>query len=112
MRIKAVVWLCVLLGLAPLVFLGWYRWDSSQNRGLEFGYYGAFNRIRHGLTALPGVTIARDWANQDITLEEFGFDVTTNRGEAIHLFFGEKDPARALSGDRLAQLLATRIHAQ
>ena len=30
MRIKAILFLCVLLGIAPVAFIGWYRWDSAH----------------------------------------------------------------------------------
>ena len=109
---KAVLLLCVLVGISPVAFVVWYCWDSSQNHGLPFGYYGEFNRVKHALTAIPGVTVTSDWANHDSDLEEFGFDITNSAGRAIHLFFAESDPTRDLSGDVLVRGLTNKIEFQ
>ena len=101
--------LCVLMGVAPVALIGWYLWDSAQNRGFEFGYFGAFNRIQHALAAIPGTTITRDWSNSDVTLEEFGFHVTTSTWESLHLDFQEADPIRDLSGQQLVAALIAKI---
>ena len=77
-------------------FIGWYRWDSSYNRGSESGYYGTFNRISNALASISGVTVTQSWHNLDVTLEEFGFDLTVT-GQPVHLFFGETDPIRKMS---------------
>jgi hypothetical protein len=62
-RLKTMLSLCVFMGMAaPIALIGWYRWDSSQNRGFEFGYFGAFNRVQHALAAIPGVTAVRPTA--------------------------------------------------
>lgn len=97
------------MGIAPVAFIGWYRWDSALNRGFEFGYFGVFNRVQHALAAIPGVTITRDWANPDVTLEEFGFTITTSAGQTQHLDFQESDPIRDLSGQQLTASLTARI---
>ena len=109
MKAKAILGLCVLFGVAPVAFIGWYRWDSAQNRGFEFGYFGTVNRVRHTLAAIPGVTITRDWANPDMTIEEFGFDIRTNTSQPLHLAFQESDPLRKLSGQQLTDALTARI---
>jgi hypothetical protein len=49
----------VLLGFTPVTFIVWYRWDSGRNHGLNFGYYGEFNRVlvnaaREGVKAGKG----------------------------------------------------------
>ena len=106
---KAILSICVLLGIAPVAFIGWYRWDFAQNRGFEFGYFGDFNRVGHALTRIPGVTITHDWANHDVTLEEFGYDITTSGGRSLHLNFGESDPLRDMSDQQLINGLTARI---
>lgn len=95
-----------------MAFIGWYRWDSARNRDFEFGYFGDYNRIRHHLAAMPGVTITREWANHDVTLEEFGFDVTTGAGQTIPIDFQETDPVRNLSGEVLTRTLMTKIQSK
>ena len=108
-RRTAVLVVCGLLVTLPIAFTGWYGWDSARNRGFEFGYFGTFNRVQHALTAIPGITITGDFANHDITLEEFGFHITTSAGVSLHLAFEESDPIRELSGQQLTAALITRI---
>lgn len=112
MKTKLLIVPALALAVAPVAFIGGYRWDSAHNHDLEFGYYGQFNRLRHALNALPGLTVTRDWMNADVTLEEFGFDVQTNGGEPILLDFQENDPARNLSGERLSRALRERIESK
>jgi hypothetical protein len=109
MKAKATLILCVLMGIAPVAFMSWYGWDSSHNRGFQFGYFGDFNRIRHALTGTPGVSITRDWVNNDVRLEEFAFHITTSGGESLHLAFEEADPLRNASGEQLSAALIARI---
>ena len=106
---KVGILVALLLGFSPITFIAWYRWDSAQNRGYEIGYFGVFNRVRHALPQLPGVTIAREWANRDVTLEEFGFDIHTSTRKGLALDFQESDPIRKLSGESLKRALAERI---
>jgi hypothetical protein len=109
LRTKLLIVLAVLFGFAPITFYAFYTWDTAKNRGFEFGYFGAFNRVRHALAAIPGVTITRAWANEDIGLEEFGFDITADGGPAVELFFSESDPTRGLSGKQLSDALTATI---
>ena len=89
MKTKTISVVCFLTGIAPIV--------------------GVFNQVRHALTAVPGVSITREWANKDVTLEEFGFHITTSAGQPLHLIFPESDPLRNLSGQQLTTALTTRI---
>ena len=109
---KAVLFIWIPLTTAFVAFLAWYNWDWSRNRGFECGYYGDLNRVSHALTAIPGVTITRGWANPDITLEEFGFDIRTESGQMISLNFQETDPIRNLSRERLTRALMNEIQAK
>ena len=109
---KLILVVCVAVVILPIAFIGWYSWDSARNRGFEFGYFGTFNRVQRALAAIPGVTITDDFANHDITLEEFGFHVTTSTGVSMALQFGESDPVRDLSGQQLTAALITRIEQQ
>lgn len=107
---KAKISACLLLlGIAPVVFILWYRWDSDHNRGFEFGYFGDFNRVGHALSRIPGIAITRDWSNHDVSLEEFGYDITTSDGRAVHLNFSETDPLRDVTGQQLTDGLLARI---
>ena len=84
---KALVLAALLFVATTVALIGWYGWDSSQNRGYEFGYYGDFNRVRHGLERIPRIAIKSEWANPDTVLEEFGFGIATNEGRVIQLDF-------------------------
>lgn len=84
----------------------------ARNDGRESGYYGDFNRISNALVSIPGVTITNAWMNRDITLEEFGFDITTGTGKAVHIAIGERDPLRSISGSKLVDGLTKEIERQ
>ena len=99
----------VLLRITPFAFIGGCLWDHAQNHGYEFGYYGDFNRVGHALTRIPGVTITGKGANEDVTLEEFSYSITTSGGQPVHLGFGESDPLRDMSGEQLITGLTARI---
>ena len=97
--------------LCLLAFIGGYLWDSSRNRGSEFGYYGEFNRVSNALAAVPGVTMTGSWHNNDVTLEEFSFALTISN-RPVELFFGETDPVRTMKQDRAVRALQARIAAE
>jgi hypothetical protein len=100
-----------LLIVSFFAFIGWYRWDSSRNRGNEFGYYGEFNRVSNALASVSGVVVTQSWHNLDVTLEEFGFGLTFT-GQPVYLFFGETDPIRGMSRDAAVVALQSRIGAE
>ena len=77
--------------LASLVLF--YRWDSAANHGLQWGYWGDFNRTSSALASISGVKITEHWAHRDVFLEEFGFTLQMS-GERVTLAFGESDPIR------------------
>jgi len=84
----------------------------AKNDGRESGYYGDFNRVSNALVSIPGVTVTNSWMNRDITLEEFGFDITTASGEAVHFGIGERDPLRKMSRPELVEALKREIAQQ
>ena|SRR5258705_9944536 len=106
---KAVLFCLVLLISAIVAFIAWYRYDSAQNRGYEFGYYGDFNRVSNALLRIPNIRIAGSFANCDVTLEEFGFELLRNSDEVIRVAFGEEDPRRELNRERLLQALKKEV---
>ena len=57
MKMKWMLIPVLMLLIGFVAFVGWYRWDSSQNRGYTFGYYGEFNAVGNALAAIPGVTV-------------------------------------------------------
>lgn len=87
----------------------WYRWDSETNHGFTCGYWGQFNTVSNSLAKLPGVTIIKFGCNADVTLEEFGFDITTTEDGQVHVWFSEDDPIRKLSGEALSKALLEKI---
>ncbi len=88
-----------------------WGFDSSCNRGWDFGYWGDFNRVKEALEDLSGGRVVKDWSNPDIVLEEFGFEVETTPGKRIDLNFSESDPIRHLRGKRLHDALRHRLRA-
>jgi hypothetical protein len=105
---RATLTILALLAAGLLGSFGWYAWDSSSNRGSEFGYYGEFNRIAHALSSIPEVTVVRSWHNADLTLEEFGFDLMVS-GRPLQLNFGETDFIRSMSREAAVAALRSRI---
>src|SRR5690349_6082621 len=77
----------------------------AQNDGHESGYYGDFNRVSNALVSIHGVVVTNFWMNRDITLEEFGFDVTTTTGKTVHIAVGEHDPLRGMRRNELVETL-------
>lgn len=59
--------------------------------------------------AISEITIIRDWAKHDVTLEEFGFSLTTASGKSVQLDFQESDPLRSYTGHRLTDALNARL---
>ena len=96
--------LCFLIAI-PLL----YGWDAKKNRGFRFGYWGEFNRVKAVLENAPGMSITNTICNADISLEEFGFDLETDDGREISIFFEEADPDRGKSGEALEKALWARI---
>jgi hypothetical protein len=82
----------------PAAFVGAYELDRCWNRGSEFGYYGEFNHVRKALVTIPGVRITNEWQNQDISLEEFGFDLMVD-GRPVRLYVAENEAVRRMSRD-------------
>lgn len=81
----------------------------AQNDGREAGYYGDFTRVSNALVSIQGVVVTNFWMNRDITLEEFGFDVTTGSGKAVRIAVGERDPLRRLPPAELVEALKKEI---
>ena len=106
---KWITTILVVLVRAFVAFILWYGWDSQQNRGFTFGYYGQFNTVRNALAAMPGVTIMSVGYNPDVTLEEFSFTIRTDRDQEVELWLSETDPIRAMSGEKLSLALRERI---
>lgn len=98
--------------ISGLACIGLYRWDASRNRGYTFGYYGNFNRVSNALAGIPGIGISNSWANCDISMEEFGFNVTNREGNPIKIMIGEDNPIRKLSGEPLLLALKKEIEKQ
>lgn len=82
-----------------------YRWDSETNRGYTWGYWGQLNTVSNSLAKLPGINITEAHCNADVTLEEFEFRIVIASGDKVHLYFGETDPVRKLSGQALSERL-------
>ena len=66
---KILIAIVLMLILSLVAFIGSYHWDSSKNRGKEFGYYGEFNRVSNALASISGVTITQAWQLEVLTAE-------------------------------------------
>lgn len=106
---KWLVSILLFFAVALVAFILFYTWDSKQNRGFRFGYYGQYNTVRNALEDLPGVSIVGWGYNQDVTLEEFVFTVRTDEDREIKLWFNEADPIRKMSGEKLSTALMEKI---
>src|SRR5947209_7565785 len=96
-----------LLGVILLILIGigvFYWWDASKNRGRESGYWGEYNRVSNALASLPEIKIKSTLYNDDISLEEFQFDLEKN-GRAISLFFAERDAIRKMKRAQMIEAL-------
>jgi hypothetical protein len=108
---KSVLITLLVLISAVVAFIAWYQFDSAQNHGYEFGYYGDFNRVSNALVFIPAIQVTEFLMNRDVTLEEFGFKVVKASGDVVWITFGERDPVRELSGDRLHLALKKQLEA-
>lgn len=106
---KRIIVVLAALVIAFISFILWYRWDSEENHGFTFGYYGQLNTVSNTLAQFPGVNILKCGYNADVTLEEFGFDVRIAGNRDLHIWFAEDDPIRKMSGQQLSQTLQNRI---
>ena len=78
----------VMLVLCFFLLAGWiYESDYTKNRGLEHGYYGKYNRVKHVLETMPDVQIVGDWLHKDISLEDFGFSILVNDSLSVQINF-------------------------
>ena len=72
----------------------WFLWEVGLlgNWGLESGYYGQFNRVKHVLEEMPNVEITDDWQHNDLTIEDFGFSLVVDEYQNAHITFYEGSP--------------------
>ncbi len=91
------------------ILVGWYYWDSSENRGYTFGYYGEFNTIVSALETIPDIEIVFAGGNHDLSFEEIVIDVKMSNEKVVCLLFGEQDPIREMSGDLLIRAIREKI---
>jgi hypothetical protein len=99
----------LLIASSALGAVFWLRWDSSINRGWDWGYFGDFNRVKYALLKIEGVQILDEYSNKDVTLEEFGFKVKTLKDGVVRIDISEEDGIRRLKGSQLADALNLRI---
>jgi hypothetical protein len=100
-----------LLGVLVWILIAiavYYWWDASKNRGRESGYWGEYNRVSNALASLPEVKIQLSSYNDDISLEEFQFDLETS-GLSISLFFTEGDAIRKMQRAQMIEALRKRL---
>ena len=92
-----------------LALLGYYGWDSSQNRGHTYGYYGEYNTVSNAFARIPNLTILESWYHRDLRLEEFGFRIRSPNGQTNKIWFSEKSPMRMMSGEQLEHALRATL---
>ena len=110
MRILRRVLLSLVSLIALVAGLFWlYGWDARENRGYHWGYWGQYNRVLDGLRRTSGGTVDRLYANEDLSMEEFGFVVRIPGRQELKMHFGETDGIRSLHGSDLDNALRARI---
>jgi hypothetical protein len=105
---KSLLQLLGVILLIPISIAAFVWWDASKNRGSESGYWGEYNRASNALASLPEVKIKSSLYNDDISLEEFQFDLETG-GRTISLFFTEGDAIRKMQRAQMIEALRKRL---
>lgn len=96
--------ICGLFAFAWLICFGlWFIDHLLPNNGWEFGYYGQFNRTKHAIEKMEGVEIVDYWQHRDLSLEDFGFDLSVNGGNLIQVAFLDNSPQKSLWRRRAIQ---------
>jgi len=107
----------VFLAIAMFVVPGfsWLAWELGAlgNWGIESGYYGQFNRAKHIIEDMPGVTIVDTWQHPEIdTLEEFYFVVLVDGKHEAYVNFSFDSPQmHEKNRERLREFIKQEISA-
>lgn len=89
------IWKKISLSLIVLIPMAlatlWFMWELGRfgNWGVESGYYGHFNRVKHVIEKMPDVVITNQWLHHDVTLEDFGFYLLVNQTNSVQVNFWE-----------------------
>jgi hypothetical protein len=81
-----------LLVIVPVAIAAmWFLWELGRfgDWGLESGYYGQFNRVKHVLDRMPNVQVTNQWQHHDVTMEDFGFFLLVDDRESVRVDFWE-----------------------
>lgn len=101
--------------LAPAALaVVWCLWQLGRfgNWGLESGYYGQFNRVRHAIETMPHVEITNAWMHEDVTLEDFGFYLLVDGSREVRVDVFEGSPQmKERNRDRIREYVEQRIAA-
>ncbi|HSV99792.1 MAG TPA: hypothetical protein VLI39_06450 [Sedimentisphaerales bacterium] len=89
----------ILLAVAIVVATDslWLAWQGGvfPDFGVESGYYGQFNRVKHVIERMPGVRIVDLWMHKDVSIEDFGFVPDIDGGRTVAVDFSESSPQMA-----------------
>ncbi len=103
-----------LLVLLPFALFGlWFAWGIGiiPDLGLESGYYGQFNRVKHVIEDMSGVTIVDHWQHKDVSLEDFGFTLRLSDGSEVNVEFLDATPEKnERNQKRLRQIIEKQIN--
>ena len=110
---KIIVAVPAVVAVLVILFIGWFAfYFLLPDMGLEFGYYGQFNRVKHVIEDMPGTVIIDHWQHQDVTLEDFGFSVRLSDGRVVKIDFQENSPQmKERSKSRLRDFIQDQIYA-
>ena len=106
------------LSLSLLVFvpaaiaLFWFIWEIGGlgDRGLESGYYGRFNRVKHVLEHMPNVQVTNQWQHHDVTMEDFGFFLLVDGRDSVRVDFWENsDQMKERDKQRIQEFIQKEI---
>jgi hypothetical protein len=101
-----------IVALSMILFIVWGLWSTGQfgNWGLEWGYYGQFNRVKRVLEEMPNVQITDSWQHHDITLEDFAFSLLVDETRTLQVTFHENSPQmKVRDASRIREFMEEKI---
>ena len=99
------------LGLVGLWAL-YTAWEVGifPDCGLEIGYYGQYNRVKHVIESMPNVRIVDHWQHHDMSLEDFGFTLVVDGTRKVRVDLHEgSSEMKERNKDRLREFIQRQI---
>ena len=94
------------------VFCLWFAWEYGllPNYGLESGYYGQFNRVKHVIESMPNIVIKDYIQHKDVSLEDFSFILLVDGIKEVEVrFWEDSSQMKEKSKTRLREFISEKI---